>query len=81
MANDIRATMQSTPACSVPSQHGRRREDRRAARTRQVGGPQDKSKVFNTARIEALEVENLIECAQATMVSPPPAANAVAPTP
>ncbi len=29
----------------------------------------DKSKVFNTARIEALEVENLIECAQATIVS------------
>ena len=29
----------------------------------------DTSKVFNTARIEALEVENLIECAQATMVS------------
>jgi succinate dehydrogenase / fumarate reductase flavoprotein subunit len=29
----------------------------------------DKSRVFNTARIEALEVENLIECAQATMVS------------
>ena len=29
----------------------------------------DKSKVFNTARIEALEVENLIECAQATMIS------------
>jgi succinate dehydrogenase / fumarate reductase, flavoprotein subunit len=29
----------------------------------------DKSQVFNTARIEALEVENLIECAQATMVS------------
>jgi succinate dehydrogenase / fumarate reductase, flavoprotein subunit len=29
----------------------------------------DKSKVFNTARIEALEVENLIECAQATMTS------------
>lgn len=29
----------------------------------------DKSKVFNTARIEALEVENLIECALATMVS------------
>ena len=25
--------------------------------------------VFNTARIEALEVENLIECAQATMES------------
>ena len=30
---------------------------------------QDKSKVFNTARIEALEVENLIEAAQATIVS------------
>jgi succinate dehydrogenase / fumarate reductase flavoprotein subunit len=29
----------------------------------------DKSKVFNTARVEALEVENLIEAAQATMVS------------
>ncbi len=29
----------------------------------------DKSKVFNTARIEALEVDNLIECAQSTMVS------------
>ena len=29
----------------------------------------DKSKVFNTARIEALEVDNLIECAQATIVS------------
>jgi succinate dehydrogenase / fumarate reductase flavoprotein subunit len=29
----------------------------------------DKSKVFNTARVEALEVDNLIEVAQATMVS------------
>ncbi|WP_332776124.1 succinate dehydrogenase flavoprotein subunit [Polaromonas sp.] len=29
----------------------------------------DKSRVFNTARIEALEVENLIEAAQATIVS------------
>ena len=29
----------------------------------------DKSKVFNTARIEALEVENLIESARATIVS------------
>ncbi|MBD3893222.1 succinate dehydrogenase flavoprotein subunit [Hydrogenophaga sp.] len=32
-------------------------------------GLQDKSRVFNTARIEALEVENLIEAAQATMTS------------
>jgi len=29
----------------------------------------DKSQVFNTARIEALEVENLIECARATIAS------------
>ena len=29
----------------------------------------DKSKVFNTARIEALELDNLIEVAQATMIS------------
>jgi len=29
----------------------------------------DKSRVFNTARIEALEVENLIEAAQSTMTS------------
>jgi succinate dehydrogenase / fumarate reductase flavoprotein subunit len=29
----------------------------------------DKSKVFNTARVEALEVDNLIEAAQATMTS------------
>ena len=29
----------------------------------------DKSKVFNTARIEALEIDNLIEAAQATIVS------------
>jgi succinate dehydrogenase / fumarate reductase flavoprotein subunit len=29
----------------------------------------DKSKVFNTARIEALEVDNLIETAKATIVS------------
>jgi succinate dehydrogenase / fumarate reductase flavoprotein subunit len=29
----------------------------------------DKSKVFNTARIEALELDNLIETAQATIIS------------
>ena len=32
-------------------------------------GLKDKSKIFNTARIEALEVENLIEAAQATIIS------------
>jgi succinate dehydrogenase / fumarate reductase flavoprotein subunit len=30
---------------------------------------QDKSKVFNTARVEALELENLVETAMATAVS------------
>lgn len=29
----------------------------------------DKSKVFNTARVEAMELENLIEAAKATMIS------------
>jgi succinate dehydrogenase / fumarate reductase flavoprotein subunit len=37
----------------------------RVART----GIQDKSKVFNTARIEALELDNLVEVARATMIS------------
>ena len=32
-------------------------------------GLKDKSKIFNTARIEALEIENLIEAAEATIVS------------
>ncbi|HCJ51395.1 MAG TPA: succinate dehydrogenase/fumarate reductase flavoprotein subunit, partial [Gallionella sp.] len=30
---------------------------------------QDKSRVFNTARVEALELDNLIEVAQATMIA------------
>ena len=34
-----------------------------------VHGLKRRASMFNTARIEALEVENLIECAQATMVS------------
>ena len=37
----------------------------RAQRT----GIKDKSKVFNTARVEALELDNLIEVAVATLVS------------
>jgi succinate dehydrogenase / fumarate reductase, flavoprotein subunit len=37
----------------------------RAART----GIQDKSKIFNTARVEALELDNLIEVARSSMVS------------
>jgi hypothetical protein len=37
--------------------------------------------VFNTARIEALEVDNLIEAPRPPWCRPPPARNAVAPTP
>ena len=50
---------------------GRRRRVKIAALRERVGNITlgDKSKVFNTARIEALEVENLIEVAQATIVS------------
>jgi succinate dehydrogenase / fumarate reductase flavoprotein subunit len=39
-----------------------------AVRTRHIG-IKDKSKVFNTARLEALELDNLIEVATATMIS------------
>ena len=39
-----------------------------ASRAKTIGIT-DKSKVFNTARIEALELENLIEVALATMIS------------
>jgi succinate dehydrogenase / fumarate reductase flavoprotein subunit len=38
-------------------------------RVANILGLKDTSKVFNTARMEALEVDNLIEAAQATMVS------------
>ena len=45
--------------------------ERIVAIERQVAGTEivDKSQVFNTARIEALELDNLIEVAKATMVS------------
>ncbi len=39
-----------------------------AARVAQTG-IHDKSRVFNTARVEALELDNLIEVAQATMIA------------
>ncbi|MBV8464512.1 MAG: succinate dehydrogenase flavoprotein subunit, partial [Burkholderiales bacterium] len=41
-------------------------EVEKMVRQTQIG---DKSKVFNTARIEALELDNLIEVAKATMIS------------
>ncbi|TSE31051.1 succinate dehydrogenase flavoprotein subunit [Tepidimonas charontis] len=71
VANDIRATMQQHAGVfrtQASMDEGVRKIN--AIRER-VGAIalKDKSKVFNTARIEALEVENLIEVAQATMTS------------
>jgi len=69
--NDLRRTMQSH--CSVfrfPDELKKGVEKmkeiaQRTARTFIA----DKSKVFNTARVEALELENLVETAMATIVS------------
>jgi succinate dehydrogenase / fumarate reductase, flavoprotein subunit len=71
VANDIRTTMQ-THASVFRTQALMDEGVKQIAAIRErvaAIGLQDKSKVFNTARIEALEVENLIECAQATIVS------------
>ena len=58
-------------ACSAPRSRWTRGKRKIAALRERVAGItlKDKSKVFNTARIEALEVENLIEAAQATIES------------
>jgi succinate dehydrogenase / fumarate reductase flavoprotein subunit len=71
VANDIRNTMQ-THAGVFRTQAIMDEGVRKIAAIRdRIGsiGLKDKSRVFNTARIEALEVENLIEAAQATIVS------------
>ena len=71
LAGDIRAAMQQH-AGVFRTQAGMDEGVQKIAALRErVAGVtlQDKSKVFNTARIEALEVDNLIEVAQATMVS------------
>jgi succinate dehydrogenase / fumarate reductase, flavoprotein subunit len=71
VANDIRTTMQ-THASVFRTQALMDEGVKQIAAIRErvaAIGLKDKSKVFNTARIEALEVENLIECAQATIVS------------
>lgn len=71
VANDIRRTMQ-THAGVFRTQASMDEGVRKIAELRErvkAIGLKDKSKVFNTARVEALEVENLIEAAQATMVS------------
>jgi succinate dehydrogenase / fumarate reductase flavoprotein subunit len=71
VANDIRASMQQHAGVFRTQESMDEGVTKIAALRERVKGItlKDKSKVFNTARIEALEVENLIECAQATMVS------------
>ena len=69
VANDIRSTMQ-THAGVFRSQASMDEGVKKIAALRErVGaiGLKDKSRIFNTARVEALEVENLIEVAQATI--------------
>ncbi|MBN9206427.1 succinate dehydrogenase flavoprotein subunit [Methylibium petroleiphilum] len=71
VANDIRATMQQHAGVFRTQAMLDEGVTKIAAVARRVQSIalKDKSKVFNTARIEALEVENLIEAAQATIVS------------
>ena len=71
VANDIRSTMQKH--CGVFRTQelldgGVTKIAEVTARAKNIH-LKDKSKVFNTARIEALELENLIEAANATIVS------------
>lgn len=71
VANDIRAAMQKH-AGVFRTQASMDEGVRKIAAIRERVGAielKDKSRVFNTARVEALEVENLIEAAQATIVS------------
>ena len=71
VANDMRAAMQQHAGVfrtQASMDEGVKKIAAIRERVQHVG-LKDNSKVFNTARIEALEVENLIECAQATMVS------------
>ena len=71
VANDIRETMQGHAGVFRTQASMDEGVGKIAALRGRVDslGLRDKSRVFNTARIEALEVENLIECAQATIVS------------
>ncbi|WP_372828664.1 succinate dehydrogenase flavoprotein subunit [Polaromonas sp.] len=71
VANDIRAAMQQHAGVFRTQAMMDEGVTKIAALRDRVNsiGLKDKSKIFNTARIEALEVENLIEAAQATIVS------------
>jgi succinate dehydrogenase / fumarate reductase, flavoprotein subunit len=71
VAGDIRSAMQQHAGVfrtQASMDEGVAKINALRARVEAIG-LKDKSKVFNTARIEALEVENLIEAAQATMTS------------
>nr|WP_315473380.1 succinate dehydrogenase flavoprotein subunit [uncultured Rhodoferax sp.] len=71
VANDMRASMQQHAGVFRTQKSMDEGVTKIAALRDRVNAInlKDKSKVFNTARIEALEVENLIEAAQATIVS------------
>jgi succinate dehydrogenase / fumarate reductase flavoprotein subunit len=71
VANDIRDTMQQHASVFRTQAMMNEGVTKIAALTERAKsiGLKDKSQVFNTARIEALEVDNLIESARATMVS------------
>ena len=71
VANDIRSTMQQHAGVfrtQASMDDGVLKIAALAERVKAIT-LKDKSQVFNTARIEALEVENLIEAARATIVS------------
>ena len=71
VANDIRSTMQKYAGVfrtQASMDEGVAEIAKLRERVKKIG-LKDKSNIFNTARIEALEVENLIESAEATMVS------------
>jgi succinate dehydrogenase / fumarate reductase flavoprotein subunit len=71
VANDLRAAMQQHAGVfrtQAIMDEGVKKIAELRKRVKSIG-LKDKSKIFNTARIEALEVENLIEAAQATIVS------------
>ena len=71
VANDLRAAMQVHAGVFRTQASMDQGVGAVAALRERVGNIElkDKSKIFNTARVEALEVENLIEAAQATIVS------------
>jgi succinate dehydrogenase / fumarate reductase, flavoprotein subunit len=71
VADDIRATMQLHAGVFRTQATLDEGVQKMAELRKRVDaiGLRDNSKIFNTARIEALEVENLIEAAEATLVS------------